>query len=859
MSYKPYFFQAALAAVLLTGCATGNKSVVPTNLRTEYLDNPIGLGTDEPRFTWEYSGNNKSFMPSKYEIRIGTDPGKLNVYDKTMAIRPHTRYYWNVTAWDESGKRTKTSETAFFETGKLSGSDWSAKWITDNHDKEYEPAPLFRKQFKADGKVADARLYIAAAGYYECFINGKRVGTNYLDPGYTHFDKRILYVTHDVTQLLQTGDNAVAVVLGNGWYNEQSVAVWNFHEARWRNRPRMLCELRITYTDGSVATICSDGTWKTSTGPYTYNNIYSGDRFDARLEEKGWKEPSFDDSRWQAAMVTEAPAPLLAAQQMPGIRITEELRPVSMKAFGDSVYVFSFAKNMSGLCRLKVKGDPGTHITLKHGELLKENGRLEQGNINIYYRPVKKGEILQTDEYTLRGNGEEEVYVPSFSYHGFQHVEVICSKPVTLTTESLTALFMHTDIEPAGNFECSNTLLNKIWNATMQSYRSNLHSIPTDCPQREKNGWTADAHVAVDLGLLGFDGITFYEKWMDDIIDNQREDIGDIAGIIPSSGWGYGEFPGPVWDAVMFIIPNALYNYYGEKRSIEKLYPCMLRYLDYLKTKEKDGFLTFGLSDWVFWKAQTNNEYTSTAYYYLDYKLMARFAALLGKDAAPFERKAAELKSRINAKFFNPETAAYAEGTQAAQALALYLGLVPEGREKDVAARLHEIVAANNYFLDFGLIGSKTVPAMLTRYGYVEDVMKMATKTEAPSWGYWVETKGYTTLAETWTLKPNFADASLNHVFMGDISAWMMNNLAGINFDANKPGFRHIRITPHFVKDLDWAKGEYRSVMGLVSSSWKRENGKVVLTVSIPEGTTGEVSVEGRSYPLVCGTNTMSF
>ena len=298
MSYKPYFFQAALAAVLLTGCATGNKSVVPTNLRTEYLDNPIGLGTDEPRFTWEYSGNNKSFMPSKYEIRIGTDPGKLNVYDKTMAIRPHTRYYWNVTAWDESGKRTKTSETAFFETGKLSGSDWSAKWITDNHDKEYEPAPLFRKQFKADRKVADARLYIAAAGYYECFINGKRVGTNYLDPGYTHFDKRILYVTHDVTQLLQTGDNAVAVVLGNGWYNEQSVAVWNFHEARWRNRPRMLCELRITYTDGSVATICSDGTWKTSTGPYTYNNIYSGDRFDARLEEKGGKEPSFDDSRW---------------------------------------------------------------------------------------------------------------------------------------------------------------------------------------------------------------------------------------------------------------------------------------------------------------------------------------------------------------------------------------------------------------------------------------------------------------------------------------------------------------------------------------------------------------------------------
>ena len=296
-------------------------------------------------------------------------------------------------------------------------------------------------------------------------------------------------------------------------------------------------------------------------------------------------------------------------------------------------------------------------------------------------------------------------------------------------------MFIHTDVKPVGTFSCSNETFNKIWNATMQAYRSNLHSIPTDCPQREKNGWTADAHVAIDLGLLGFDGIKFYEKWMNDIIDNQREG-GDISGIIPSSGWGYGEFPGPVWDAVMFIIPNALYNYYGTTESIEKLYPTMERYLSYLKTKEKDGFLTFGLSDWVYWKATTNNEYTSTAYYYLDNKLMARFASLLGKDPTPYLKKAEELKNRINGKFFNTQSATYAEGTQAAQALALYLGLVPEGKEQAVAEKLHELVVNNDYFLDFGLIGSKTVPAMLTRYGYIEDVMKMIMKKEAPSWGF---------------------------------------------------------------------------------------------------------------------------
>lgn len=834
-----------------------NDSIIPMNLRTEYLCDPLGLDTDAPRFTWEYAGGDTAFSASRYEIAIGTEPDRLQPYTPGMPLEAHTRYYWNVRVWDKEGRPCRRSETASFETAKMEASDWSGRWITDRHDREHEPAPLFRKAFSVDKAVKEARLYVAAAGYYECFLNGKRVGTNYLDPGYTHFDKRVLYVTHDVTSLVEPGANAVAAVLGNGWYNEQSVAVWNFHEARWRDRPRLLCELRLTYTDGTVETIATDETWRTSTGAYTYNNIYSGDRYDARLEEEGWKESRFDDSHWQPALLTESPAPRLVAQQMPAIRVTEELRPVSMKAFGDRCYVYSFAKNIAGLCRLRVKGEAGTRVTLRHGELLKSDGRLEPGNIDVYYHPVKPGERFQTDEYILKGTGGEEVYMPSFAYHGFQHVEVESSAPITLDEESLTALFMHTDVQPVGRFSCSDPLLNKIWEATMTAYRSNLHSIPTDCPQREKNGWTADAHVAIDLGLLGFDGITLYEKWMNDIIDNQRDSIGDISGIIPSSGWGYGEWPGPVWDAVMFIIPNALYNYYGETRSIERLYPTMLRYLEYLKGKE--GYLPFGLGDWVYWKATTNNEYTSTAYYYLDYALMARFADLLGKDPAPFREKAGRLKELVNRKFFNPETGQYAEGTQTAQALALYLGLVPEGKEQQVADRLHEVVAANDYFLDFGLLGSKTVPAMLTRYGYVEDAMKMVTKREAPSWGYWVETMGYTTLAETWTLSPKFADASLNHVFMGDISAWMMNQIAGINYDTDRPGFRHIRLTPHFVEGLDWAKGEYHSVAGFISSEWRRTDGKVTLTVVIPSGTTAEIQAGDELRFVSSGVHTLTF
>lgn len=854
MKLTHYIYAGCLATSLLSGCCETNESTVPVELRTEYLSNPIGLDQSHPRFTWEYDGHERDFQISKYEIRIGTDPAQLQPYTKTMRLLPHTRYYWTVTVWDQKGRECETSKVATFETAKFALSDWTASWITDQHDQEFEPAPLFRKAFALRKEVKEARLYVASAGYHELFINGNRVGSNFLDPGYTHFDKRILYVTHDVTNLLQKGTNAVVAVLGNGWYNEQSVATWNFHKARWRNRPRLLCELRVTYVDGSQELIGTDETWKTSTGAYTYNNIYSGDRFDARLEETGWKLADFKDGHWTAAVTVKAPALIMDAQQMPGIRVTEEFKPVAMKKFSDHLYVYSFPKNMAGFCRLKVKGEPGTHITLKHGELLKNNGRLEQGNINVYYYPEKSGEVFQMDEFTLKGIGEE-VFMPSFTYHGFQYVEVESDRPITLTEENLTALFLHTDVKPVGSFLCSNPLLNKIWKATMQAYRSNLHSIPTDCPQREKNGWTADAHIAIDLGLLGFDGITLYEKWMRDVKDNQRA-IGDISGIIPADTWGY-DWPGPIWDAVMFVIPNALYAYYGEMRSIEQLYPTMQRYLDFLKTKEKEGYLTHGLGDWVTWKATTNSEYTSTAYYYLDCTLMARFAKLLGKDATPYQAKADTLKALINKKFFHPETGIYAEGTQTAQALALYLNLVPDGKETLVAEQLHKVVSGNDYFLNYGLVGSKTVPSMLTKYGYVEDAMKMVTKTEAPSWGYWVETMGFQTLPETWTLSPEFRDASLNHVFMGDVSAWMMNQLAGINHAA--PGFKKIRITPHFVKDLDWVKGEYHSIRGRIVSEWKRVGDEVTLAVTIPADCTAEIVVNEDVQCVGSGSYTFSY
>ena len=855
---KKWNFICCLATLVLFMMSSCSDSIKPVNLRTDYLVNPIGLDNQTPQFTWEYSSQKKDVTISRTEVYVGSSPEKLAKYQAGMKFDSYTKYYWIVKAWDSKGHECAKSDTATFEMGKTQPSEWNGQWISDNHEKEFGPAPLFRKTFKLDKQASKARAYVAVAGYYKLYINGKQVQDSYLDPGYTAFDKRILTVTYDITPLLKQGDNVVAAELGNGWYNEQSVATWNFDKAAWRNRPNMQMELRIQLSDNAVNSIKTDSTWLTSTGASLYNNIYSGERYDARLEQKGWNNLPFDDSKWEKVKVVASPTAQLVAREMQPIRVKEELKPASVKTFSDKLYVFSFPKNISGVCRLKVKGAAGTKITMKHGELLKPDGRLEQGNINVYFTPVDKNEIFQTDEYTLRGDGTDEIFVPSFTYHGFQYVEVESSEPVALTKESLTALFFHTDVEPVGSFSCSNPMLNKIWAASIQSYLCNLESIPTDCPQREKNGWTADAHVSTDLGLLGFNGINFYQKWMNDFIDNQKVN-GQISGIIPSAGWGYEDWIGPVWDAALFIIPDKLYQYYGDTSTIRRLYSTMTEYLYYLQTREETGFLNYGIGDWLTYKATTNTQYTSTAFYYYDNVLMSRFSKILGKDTLPFSRKAEGLRQLINVKFYHPESGFYADSTQAAQAVALYLGLVNPSQEKRVAENLHKIVKANNYFLDFGLLGSKMVPAMLVKYGYMDDAMKMVLKKEAPSWGYWVETLGLTTLSETWVLNKDLHDGSLNHVFLGDISAWMMNQLAGINYDSDSPGFKHFKLTPHFVSELDWAKGSYRSVRGLIRSEWKRENGTVKLTVEVPAGCTADLTVNNKTSHIGSGISTFTY
>lgn len=845
---KKIFF----AIVVLVSVLPGWSAVKVDNLRCEYLLEPIGLDASPLRLTWETSGDG-DITSIWVEVRdhdtdaIVWTSGALSPSTRraeaAFNAKPHKRYDWNVKAFYDGDTRLAIASSQF-ETGKLSPADWSASWISDSLDREFEPAPVFRKEFTVSPGMREGRMYVSAAGYYVVYINGERVGDSHMDPGYTHYDRRNLYATHDITNFLKPGVNTITAVLGNGFYNCQSRAVWDFENARWRDRPALICEIVTIDEGGSVKTaVATDSTWKTATGPYTYNNIYSGDRYDARQEWAGVSENGFDDSRWTNSHVVASPSSVLKAQSMPPIRPVEKIIPLLTRSWGDTVFVFDMGKNIAGVPSLNVKGPRGTKITVSSGEMLDTAGRLMLNNIDVYYRPVKPGEKFQTDEFILAGTGGKEYFAPEFTYHGFRYVEVKSDKPLTIAPEDVQGLFMHTDVQPVGHFSSSSSLLNSIYDATMLSYLGNLHSIPTDCPQREKNGWTADAHVAIDLALLNYDAITLYEKWMNDFADNQRRS-GNISGIIPSSGWGYGQWPGPVWDAAMFIIPEALYDYYGDTRAIESLYPAMERYFHWCRVNETaDSLLENGIGDWLSYKAQTPTPFTSSVYYYLDNVKMARFARLLGKDSAPYERKATSLKNKINEIFFNKADSTYANGTQAALGVALYAGIVPEKYEKAVAEKLRNIVVANDHFLDFGLLGSKTVLRMLTRYGYVDDAYAMATKTEAPSWGYWLTECGHTTLPETWLLSPQFNDASLNHVFMGDISAWMTSDLAGINFDPECPGFEHIIFRPHFPADLDSASAIYMSARGGISSSWKRDGNSIQLTVDVPHGCTATLEL----------------
>jgi alpha-L-rhamnosidase len=653
-----------------------------------------------------------------------------------------------------------------------------------------------------------------------------------LDPGYTRYDRRVLYLTHDVTEALRDGRNAIGVSLGNGWYNSQTLAAWDFEKAPWRASPRLLVELRVEMEDGRVETITSDANWKTAAGPITFNSIYGGETYDARREQPDWNEPGFDDAKWQAAEVVDAPAGKLSAQAMPAIEVEQVLVPQSVTEPSPGVFLFDVGQNLTGVAELSISGPAGTNVVMKYGEHLHPNGRLDQANLDHFVRGKDKNQTFQTDTYILKGGEEPETWHARFVYHGFRYVEVT-GAPSKLTADNLKIRYMHSAVPPIGTFECSNPLLNKIYNAARWSYLSNLQGIPTDCPHREKNGWTGDAHLAAEFGLLNFDGIAVYEKWIQDLADEQQPD-GSLPGIVPTGGWGYAWGNGPAWDSAFLLIPHYIYEYTGDSTLLDKHYAAHRRYVDYLTSKSHDGIVDIGLGDWLPWKTETPVGVTSTAYYYVDTLIVAETARRLGlqEDAEKYTALAESIRRAFNREFYDAKTSNYANGSQAALSCALYQGLVEPENKAAVVKNLEAAVAATDDHIDTGILGAKYLMNTLSDAGRTDLAYRVAAQESQPGWGWWFS-QGATTLWEAWR-----QEGSNNHIMFGDVAAWYTKNLAGIAPDPASPGFHHFFLQPQPVGDLTWVKASYDSVHGKIVCDWKLDGNKLSVHVVVPANTT---------------------
>lgn len=827
------------------------------NLKTEYLQNPIGIDNPAPRFTWQMQDSRNGAKQASFRILVDTDSLALTKADGKLwntgwiksdhqlliysgqLLKPFTKYFWRIEISDGNQKKSNQAFISSFETGMMDMKNWQGSWISDNEDPKLKPAPYFRNTFTLNKKIKSARAYIAAGGLYELSINGEKIGNHRMDPMYTRFDRRTLYVSYDVTNNLINGKNAIGVLLGNGWYNHQSTAVWDFDKAPWRNRPTFCLDVRITYDDGSIETLKSGKSWKTALSPIVFNSIYTAEHYDARLEKEGWNTADFDDSKWKNVIYRSAPSKNIVTQALHPIRNVEEIASKSLKKFNDTTYLFDLGRNISGVSKIIVNGPVGTVIKLKHGERLYPNGHVDISNIDAHYRPTDNTDPFQTDILILSGKGEQS-FMPHFNYKGFQYVEVTSSAPIQLNQNSLVGYFMHSDVPVSGNINSSEPIINKIYAATNNSYLSNLFGYPTDCPQREKNGWTGDAQIAIETGLYGFDGITIYEKWLADHRDEQQPN-GVLPSIIPTDGWGYEWGNGPDWTSTIAIIPWNIYLFYGDEKLLADCYENIKKYVNHIDETYPTGLTTWGLGDWIPVKSKSPVELTSTCYYYADVVILAKAAKILGKtdDYEKYTALAQKIKDAFNAKYLNKETGIYASGVQTEMSVPLYWKIVPEESIALVANNLAKKVEADGFHLDVGLLGTKAILNALSENGFSDIAYKVAAQKTYPSWGWWME-NGATTLYENWPIDAK-SDISMNHIMFGEIGAWLYKSPGGIKPDPEKPGFKNVILAPHFVKGLDQFEAKHTGPYGEITSSWKRSAKGISYNVIVPANSTASV------------------
>lgn len=772
------------------------------------------------------------------------------------------RVYWKVRVWNEAGLETE-SPAAWWEMGLLDKSDWLADWITPDWDEDVsrpQPSPLLRRSFNLKGDLVAARLYATCLGLYELRLNGQRVGEAALTPGWTSYHRRLQYQTYNVTDLLQEGDNVLGAILGNGWY--RGYLGFTGERNLYGDRLALLLQLKLTYSDGRSEIVGSDKRWRAVRGPIQMSDIYKGEIYDARQEQPGWDDAGYDDSNWSRVRFLEHTKENVVAQMGPMVRRFEELRPVQILHSPRGETILDFGQNMVGWVKMRVRGPRGTTITLRHGEVLDQQG-------NLYTENLRAAD--QIARYTLSGSSEAgEEFEPHFTFYGFRYVSVegFSSQPAA---EDFTAIVLHSDMPRIGTFECSNPLINQLQHNIVWGQKGNFVDVPTDCPQRdERLGWTGDAQVFVRTACFNMNAAAFFTKWLRDLDVDQLPN-GSVPHVVPDvlTMTGPGELSeaqsggAAAWGDAAVICPWTVYLCYGDTRLLEEQYASMAGWVNYMRSRAGEDCIwrnDFQFGDWLDFRGEdarlpvpvTNAELIATAFFAHSARLLAEMAQVLGKadEAEYYSDLAGKVEAAFNDEFVTP-AGRIGPNTQTAYVLALQFDLLPESIRPLAAERLAEEIRQSGYHLTTGFVGTPYLCHVLSRYGYTDIAYKLLNQEDYPSWLYPIK-QGATTIWERWDgIKPDgtFQDAgmnSFNHYAYGAIGEWMYRVVAGIEVDPGHPGYKRVLIHPQPGGGLTYAKAALDSMYGRIESGWTLKNGIFHLAVTIPANSEGVVHLPAQ-------------
>ncbi len=748
------------------------------------------------------------------------------------AIEVHSGADWRVTDKAEGDWTQADYDDSTWARPATLGEFGCQPWGKAEPPKHPLRSLYMRKEITLREAPIRARAYVSGLGCYEMTINSTRVSDDVFAPGWTRYTRRVQYQTYDVTDLLDEGPNVVGAVLGNAWWS--GGLGWNEISSFATGNLRFLMQLMVEYPDGTRETFGTDETWKAHPSPITRDSFYHGETYDARLEMPLWDYPEdFDDSQWVSAVVaSDESREHLVADRCEPIRVTEEIAPVDISSPKPGVYVFDFGQNAAGWARLRVSGPAGTKVTIRFAEILNRDGTIYRDN----YRSARA-----TDEYILCGRDDEE-WEPRFTYRGFRYAE-ITGYPGVPTRDSLTMCVLHSAPPFAGSFACSNDLLNRLWRNIRWGQRSNMHSVPTDCPQRdERLGWMGDAQTFSPTACWNMDMVSFWSKWMRDIVDSQGED-GHVTDVSPVAVVTGPAAPG--WGDAVVVIPWTVYQFYGDTRIIQENYDGMKKWIEYMRRNAPDDlYEREGYGDWVA-VVESPKKPIGAAYYYYSTKLFSRMAAAIGRadNAKQYGELADRIAKAFNTKYLDTATNWYPGKTQTANILPLWFGITPADRQDAVLKNIVDDIRQRGGHLSTGFLGTAYLMPLLASRGYGDVAYEIATKTDYPSWGYMIE-NGATTIWELWDSDKKGPEMnSRNHFALGACGQWLYEALGGINIDPAQPGFKRIIIRPQPAEGLEFARAEYPSPYGRVRSAWRKDGDKLFLDVTIPANTTARVHV----------------